>query len=196
MEPVPELLRNVQHAFSILQACRRVACEIRALSEESQKSEFQGGIASELSRPTGMHLPYPYHKKIPCNTTDATRVSRVAAGNGGDFPCCTCYIAGARPSERTATSMLHLRRRAARVARRIGSLGAACGLETEREGSESSNFACYTCYMPVASKNPCYTCYVAVPEQIACCTRVSQFFFLVSRYSCCMTFCLSWFRPP
>ena len=43
----------------------------------------------------------------------------------------------------------------------------ACSSKTEREGSESSTFACYICYMPVASKSPRYTCYVTVPEQIA-----------------------------
>ena len=133
--------------FQFYKHAARVACEIRALSplasskphagefdgrlrtfttpkifeQECQKLEFQGGIVSELSRPTGMHLPYPYHRKGPIfHATDATRVSRVAAGKGGDFPCYTCYI-GARP--RRATSKLH--GRAARVARRIGSLGAA-----------------------------------------------------------------------
>ena len=63
-----------------------------------------------------------------------------------------CSLTGLRDDTPLEFRILGLLHGAVKVRSLPSKFSPACGFETEREGSESSNFACYMCYMHVTSK--------------------------------------------
>ena len=124
------LAKTLTEGFALSRPRRSSSSEsLERRIEQALKSEFYGGIASELSKRTEMQLPYPYHRER-CRATYATRcrgkrgpifhatyATRVFAGNGGRFsmlpllhgPCSTCSTPNRGPrGSWPGCAMLHV----------------------------------------------------------------------------------------